>query len=60
MTVIFEHEETIQEIKQTLTGIGLTLGTTEERLIKEKPERLITWKENRKIIGHTIWHASNT
>lgn len=60
MTVVFSHGGNIEELREHLAGLGLTLGETEERLIKEKPERLIMWRDLGELVGHTIWHASNT
>ena len=60
MTVEFTHGGDIEELRAHLEGLGLTLGATEERLVKEKPERLIMWRDNETLVGHTIWHASNT
>lgn len=36
------------------------LGTTEENIITRNPSQLIVWRENKKIIGHAIWHETNT
>jgi GNAT superfamily N-acetyltransferase len=58
--VEFSHGGDIEELRTHLESLGLTLGETEERLIREKPERLILWRENGKLVGHVIWHASNT
>ena len=58
--VTFSHGGDIEELRAYLEALGLDLGPTEERLIREKPERLIMWRENGKLVGHTIWHASNT
>jgi GNAT superfamily N-acetyltransferase len=60
MTVKFSHGGDIEELRTHLEELGLTLGSTEERLVKEKPERLIVWRDNVILVGHTIWHVSNT
>ena len=36
------------------------LGDTEENIILDDPERLIVWREGGEILGHAIWHPSNT
>lgn len=58
--VQFSHGGNIKELRAYLESIGLELGPTEEQLIREKPERLILWRDNGELVGHTIWHASNT
>lgn len=58
--VTFTHGGSIAELRTHLESLGLTLGETEERLIRETPERLILWRENGELVGHTIWHRSNT
>jgi len=58
--VTFTHGGDIEELRAHLESLGLSLGATEERLIREKPERLIMWRDNGTLVGHAIWHASNT
>jgi GNAT superfamily N-acetyltransferase len=41
------------------TDIGV-LGIVEERHIKNNPNHLVIWKNRSTIIGHAIWHESNT
>ncbi len=36
------------------------LGITEEKIVTQDPSHLIVWRENNKIIGHAIWHETNT
>jgi len=36
------------------------LGITEEKIVTQNPSHLIVWRENNKIIGHAIWHETNT
>ena len=60
MTVEFSHGGDIDELRTHLESLGLSLGPMEERLIREKPERLILWRDEGELVGHTIWHASNT
>ena len=58
--VTFSHGGDIEELRTHLESLGLSLGPTEERLIIEKPERLILWREDGVLVGHAIWHVSNT
>ena len=58
--VTFSHGGDIEELRAHLESLGLSLGPTEERLIKEKPERLIMWRDNGMLVGHAIWHISST
>ncbi|MFH1180764.1 MAG: GNAT family N-acetyltransferase [Candidatus Bathyarchaeota archaeon] len=58
--VTFSHGGDIEELRTHLESLGLGLGATEERLIGEKPERLILWRDNDVLVGHAIWHVSNT
>lgn len=58
--VTFSHGGDIEELRAHLESMGLTLGVTEERLIRENPERLILWREDGVLVGHAIWHKSNT
>ena len=58
--VTFSHGGDVKELRAHLESLGLSLGPTEERLITEKPERLILWREDGALVGHAIWHASNT
>ena len=58
--VTFSHGGDIEELRAYLESLGLDLGPTEEQLIRENPERLIMWRDNGTLVGHTIWHASNT
>jgi GNAT superfamily N-acetyltransferase len=58
--VTFTHGGDIEELRAHLESMGLSLGENEERLIRENPERLILWRDNGELVGHTIWHVSNT
>lgn len=60
LAIKFEHRCEIEELEEYFARIGLDLGETERRLIVEKPERLIVWREQGTIAGHSIWHSSNT
>jgi len=42
------------------SGIAENLGAIEEKIITMNPSHLIVWRENSKIVGHGIWHESNT
>jgi len=48
--------------KQWQGTFGFTeeLGTSWERVLTQKPSLLIVWREGHGIIGHAIWHESNT
>ncbi|NIO37137.1 GNAT family N-acetyltransferase, partial [Candidatus Bathyarchaeota archaeon] len=41
-------------------GFTEELDTSWERVLVENPSLLIVWRENRKIIGHAIWHETST
>jgi len=56
----FVHGCQIEELEEYFKRIGLSFGETERQLIMENPDRLIVWRENGTIVGHTIWHSSNT
>ena len=36
------------------------MGSSEEEIVKESPERLIVWEDDGEILGHAIWHPSDT
>jgi GNAT superfamily N-acetyltransferase len=36
------------------------LGTAEREIVEEDPERLILWEDADEILGHAIWHPSDT
>ncbi|MFX1563205.1 MAG: GNAT family N-acetyltransferase [Promethearchaeota archaeon] len=48
------------EFKQYYEAILNKLGETEEFIVKQDPSHLIVWREKNKVIGHVIWHESNT
>ncbi len=60
MTVEFRHGGDVEELRQHLETHGLSLDPTERRLVTENPEQLIMWRDEGVLVGHTIWHASNT
>ena len=45
---------------QKTFGFTQELGALWEKLLAKNPSQLIVWKENNKIVGHTIWHETNT
>jgi len=36
------------------------LGAIEENIILRNPDHLIVWREGGEILGHAIWHETNT
>jgi ribosomal protein S18 acetylase RimI-like enzyme len=58
--VTFSHGGDVEKLRAHLESLGLSLGATEERLIRENSESLILWRENDVLMGHAIWHKSNT
>lgn len=52
----------LAEDKEWQGTFGFTeeLGTSWERVLVENPSLLIVMRENDEIIGHLIWHESNT
>lgn len=54
------------DIHDYFKTLGLTdvkfgeLGVIEEKIIAMDPSHLIVWRENNEIIGHAMWHESNT
>lgn len=36
------------------------LGDIERRYIEDDPSHLIVWREGSEILGHALWHESNT
>jgi GNAT superfamily N-acetyltransferase len=45
---------------QETYGYSEELGIIWERILIKNPSQLIVWRENNEIIGHVIWHESNT
>lgn len=37
-----------------------TLGSVEEYWVEDDPSHLIVWRENNEVIGHAIWHETDT
>jgi hypothetical protein len=50
----------VDELREHMARMGFRLGETELRLVTERPERLILWRDGDRVVGHTIWHESNT
>ena len=42
------------------TTVGKISGTTELNYVAQDPSHVILWKEGDVILGHAIWHESNT
>ena len=36
------------------------LGVTEEEIVTQNPVHLIVWRDNVEIVGHAIWHETDT
>jgi len=60
------YYRTLEDLHDYLKTLGLPdaveqeLGVAEEGIIKRDSTHIIVWRENNKIIGHAIWHKSNT
>jgi len=60
------YYRTLDDLHNYFRTLGLTdvtfgeLGSTEEEIIKRDPSHLIVWRENGKIVGHGVWHETNT
>ena len=58
--------ETLVDLHEYYRSLGLRdeglrdLGETEEKIVQANPYRLIVWLEDDEIVGHVIWHESNT
>lgn len=52
----------LAEDKEWQGTFGFTeeLGTSWEKVLAENPDQLIVMKEDSEIIGHLVWHESNT
>ena len=54
----------LEEFKRYIKRIGLYKGAGQldelERMLKNRLLNLIVWRENGEIIGHAIWHETNT
>lgn len=60
MAVEFTHVGDIEELRAHLEGLGLSLGETEKNLVLKNPDQLIMWRDKGNLVGHAIWHPSNT
>ena len=52
-------------IYEYLKSVGLTDGYDENldymmNVVIKDPSQLIVWRQNKKIVGHAVWHESNT
>ena len=56
----FIHGYDITRFREYYRGVAGELGETELRLVTEDPDRLIVWLEGEEIVGHAIWHPSDT
>ena len=60
------YYRTLDDLHSYFKTLGLAdvkfgeLGEVEAGIIKRDPSHLIVWRENSKIIGHAIWHETNT
>jgi len=50
----------IMEFKAYYKKARGELGAIEENIILRDPDHLIVWREGSEIIGHAIWHETNT
>ena len=50
----------LERFKDYYREIVGEVGETELRIIGEDPRRLIVWLLDNEIVGHAIWHPSNT
>lgn len=53
------YYRTLEDLHDYLKTLGLP-DVVEEGIIKRDPSHLIVWRENDEIVGHAIWHKSNT
>ena len=54
----------LRKFKRYYNTLGLPWGSLEHsidpKLLEKDPSMIIAWKENDHVIGHAIWHVSNT
>lgn len=50
----------LNEFKRYYEAVVGKLGETEEYCVKQDPTHLIIWRKKTRIIGHVIWHESDT
>lgn len=60
MALRFIHGYALDQFKEYYRDIVGELGETEHRLVTEDPDQLIVWLGGDEIVGHAIWHTSNT
>ena len=53
------YERTISSPKYRET-VGESDGTTELNYVAQDPSHVILWKDGDQVLGHAIWHESNT
>jgi len=53
------YEETIST-PDYLAAVGESDGRTELNYVAQDPSHVILWKDRDRILGHAIWHESNT
>ena len=57
---MFLHGCDAERFKDYYRGVLGELGATESSIIDDDPQRLIVWLVADDIVGHAIWHPSNT
>lgn len=60
MALRFIHGYPLDRFREYYRDIAGELGETEHRLVSEDPDRLIVWLDGDEIVGHAIWHSSDT
>lgn len=60
MALRFIHGFELNRFKEYYRDIVGELGETEHKLVSEDPDQLIVWLEGDEIVGHAMWHTSNT
>jgi len=60
MTPTFTHGYPLDKFTEYYRDTIGELGETERRLISDNPDQLIVWHEDDEIVGHAIWHPSDT
>lgn len=60
--VLFEVRGNFGEFRSYYRGAGWMsgVGTVEEMIIRQNPDALIVFRLRGQIVGHAIWHGSNT
>jgi GNAT superfamily N-acetyltransferase len=59
MEITVGHPLNQRFLKYYMSARG-EMGSTEEGIVKESPEHLIVWEDDDEILGHAIWHSSDT